>query len=69
VGNNWGYAVPRAFRRFAHTLVDGGVDIVHGHSSHHPRPVEVFRGRLVLYCCGHFINDYEGIGGYEEFRG
>lgn len=68
-GDNWGYAVPRAFRRFAHTLVDGGVDIVHGHSSHHPRPVEVYRGRLVLYGCGDFINDYEGIGGYEEFRG
>jgi len=68
-GNNWGYAVPRAFRRFAHTLVDGGVDIVHGHSSHHPRPVEVYRSRLVLYGCGDFINDYEGIGGYEEFRG
>jgi poly-gamma-glutamate synthesis protein (capsule biosynthesis protein) len=68
-GNNWGYAVPRAFRRFAHALVDGGVDIVHGHSSHHPRPIEVYGDRLVLYGSGDFINDYEGIGGYEEFRG
>jgi poly-gamma-glutamate synthesis protein (capsule biosynthesis protein) len=23
----------------------------------------------VLYGCGDFINDYEGIAGYEEFRG
>ncbi|AOR36518.1 hypothetical protein BFF78_40555 [Streptomyces fodineus] len=67
-GSNWGYLVPREQTRFAHTLVDGGVDIVHGHSSHHPRPVEVYRGRLILYGCGDFIDDYEGITGYEEYR-
>jgi poly-gamma-glutamate synthesis protein (capsule biosynthesis protein) len=49
-------------------LVDGGVDIVHGHSSHHPRPIEVYRDRLILYGCGDFINDYEGIEGYEQYR-
>src|SRR5262249_32599238 len=54
---------------FAHRLIDGGVDVIHGHSSHHPRPVEVYRGRLVLYGCGDAINDYEGISGYEQFRG
>ncbi|MEX2148464.1 MAG: CapA family protein [Candidatus Rokuibacteriota bacterium] len=67
-GSNWGYAVPRAHVRFAHRLIDGGVDIVHGHSSHHPRPLEVYRNKLVLYGCGDFIDDYEGIGGYEGFR-
>jgi poly-gamma-glutamate synthesis protein (capsule biosynthesis protein) len=50
-------------------LIDQGVDVVYGHSSHHPRPIEVYRGGLVLYGCGDFINDYEGIGGYESFRG
>lgn len=65
---NWGYRVPRAHTRFAHCLIDGGVDIVHGHSSHHPRPIEVYRERLVLYGCGDLIDDYEGISGYEEFR-
>lgn len=67
-GSNWGFDVPAEQRRFAHLLIDGGVDIVHGHSSHHPRPIEVYRGRLVLYGCGDFINDYEGIRGYEHFR-
>jgi poly-gamma-glutamate capsule biosynthesis protein CapA/YwtB (metallophosphatase superfamily) len=67
-GSNWGYEVPRAHVRFAHRLIDGGVDIVHGHSSHHPRPVEVYRDKLVLYGCGDFIDDYEGIPGYEDFR-
>ncbi|GAA3494723.1 CapA family protein [Streptomyces prasinosporus] len=67
-GSNWGYRVPREQTRFAHALVEGGVDLVHGHSSHHPRPVEVHRQRLVLHGCGDFIDDYEGIGGYEEYR-
>lgn len=67
-GSNWGYAVPAAQVRFAHRLVDGGVDVVHGHSSHHPRPIEVYRGRLILYGCGDLINDYEGIRGHETFR-
>jgi poly-gamma-glutamate synthesis protein (capsule biosynthesis protein) len=54
--------------RFAHRLIEGGVDLVHGHSSHHARPAEVYRGRLVLYGCGELLDDYEGIGGYRAFR-
>jgi poly-gamma-glutamate capsule biosynthesis protein CapA/YwtB (metallophosphatase superfamily) len=67
-GGNWGYKVPRAHVRFAHRLIDGGVDVVHGHSSHHPRAIEVYRGKLVLYGCGDFIDDYEGITEFEAFR-
>ncbi len=39
-----------------------------GHSSHHPRPIEVYRHKLILYGCGDVINDYEGIRGYEAYR-
>ncbi|HWM36110.1 MAG TPA: CapA family protein [Streptomyces sp.] len=67
-GSNWGYGIPPDQVDFAHALIDGGVDVVHGHSSHHPRPIEVYRGKLVLYGCGDFIDDYEGIGGHGEFR-
>ncbi|MDF3298558.1 CapA family protein [Streptomyces tropicalis] len=67
-GPNWGYDVSRSEVRFAHALLDAGVDVVHGHSSHHPRPLEVYRDRLVLYGCGDLVDDYEGIGGYESFR-
>ncbi|MFI9626669.1 CapA family protein [Streptomyces sp. NPDC052042] len=67
-GPNWGYDVSRSEVRFAHALLDAGVDVVHGHSSHHPRPLEVYKGRLVLYGCGDLIDDYEGIGGYERYR-
>lgn len=68
-GSNWGYAVDTGFRRFAHGLVERAqVDLVHGHSSHHVRPLEVHRGRLILYGCGDLLNDYEGIEGHEPFR-
>jgi poly-gamma-glutamate synthesis protein (capsule biosynthesis protein) len=69
-GGNWGYRVPLEHRRFAHALIEeAGVDLVHGHSSHHPKGLEVWKGKLILYGCGDFLNDYEGIEGYEEFRG
>ena len=67
-GSNWGYDVDSAQIRFAHRLIDAGIDVVHGHSSHHPRPIEVYRGRLILYGCGDTIDDYEGISTYEAFR-
>ena len=34
-----------------------------------PRPIEIYRGRPILYGCGDVIDDYEGIGGHESFRG
>ena len=67
-GSNWGYEVGRDQVAFAHRLIDGGIGLVHGHSSHHPRPIEVYRGRLILYGCGDFIDDYEGIAGQREYR-
>ena len=69
-GPNWGYEVSREERRFAHGLIDdAAVDVVHGHSSHHAKPLEVYRGKSILYGCGDFLNDYEGIGGHDAYRG
>lgn len=68
-GGNWGYEIPQAQREFARKLVDASVaDVVHGHSSHHPKAIEVYNERLILYGCGDFLNDYEGLSGYEEYR-
>jgi poly-gamma-glutamate synthesis protein (capsule biosynthesis protein) len=68
-GGNWGIDIPASHRRFAHALIDRArVDIVHGHSSHHPLPFEIHRGRLVLYGCGDLLNDYEGIGAHGPLR-
>jgi len=68
-GGNWGYDIPFEQREFARRLVsEASVDIVHGHSSHHFKEIEVYENKLILYGCGDFLNDYEGIGGYETFR-
>jgi poly-gamma-glutamate capsule biosynthesis protein CapA/YwtB (metallophosphatase superfamily) len=69
-GGNWGFGVSAQQRNFAHGLIDtAGVDMVYGHSSHHVKGIEVYRNKPIVYGCGDFLNDYEGIGGYEQFRG
>jgi len=67
---NWGWGTPKEWRKFAHALIDQGVDIVVGHSSHHIKGLEVYKGKLIAYGLGDFLNDYEGITGqgYELFR-
>ena len=69
-GANWGYEIPEEHRRFAHALADrANISVIHGHSSHHAKAIEIYKDRLILYGCGDFLNDYEGIRGYEEFHG
>ncbi|MGP3790908.1 CapA family protein [Pseudomonas sp. B392_1p] len=69
-GGNWDFAVSAEQRRFAHALIDNaGVDVLHGHSSHHIKGIEVYRQRLILYGCGDLLNDYEGIEGHATYRG
>jgi poly-gamma-glutamate synthesis protein (capsule biosynthesis protein) len=61
-GGNWVEEIPAEQRRFARALIDQGLaDVVHGHSSHHPLPMEVHGDKAILYGCGDLINDYEGI--------
>ena len=43
----------------AHFFVDEcGVDLIHGHSSHHIQGVEIYKGKLIIYGCGDFVDDY-----------
>jgi poly-gamma-glutamate synthesis protein (capsule biosynthesis protein) len=68
-GGNWGYDVEDYYADFAHSLIDdAGVDVIHGHSSHHPKGLQVYHNKLIIYGSGDFLNDYEGISGYEAFR-
>ena len=39
----------------------GGIDVVHGHSSHHAKGAEVYKGKLIIYGAGDLLSDYEGI--------
>ncbi len=60
--NHWGPNMvqrpPDLFRRFAHAVMDRGVDIYYGHSAHIFQGVEIYRGKLILYDTGDFIDDY-----------
>ena len=67
-GENWGYQILDEEIRFAHQLIEHGISIVYGHSSHHVKTAEIYGDRLVLYGCGDFLNDYEGIGGHKALR-
>eukprot|EP00927_Polykrikos_kofoidii_P072898 TRINITY_DN68979_c0_g1_i1.p1 TRINITY_DN68979_c0_g1~~TRINITY_DN68979_c0_g1_i1.p1 ORF type:complete len:481 (-),score=47.65 TRINITY_DN68979_c0_g1_i1:235-1503(-) len=64
-GPNWAYRSPwdcqEYRRRLAHRLVDElGVSLIYGHSSHHVRGMETYKGKLILYGAGDLVNDYEG---------
>jgi len=67
-GADWGYDLEPGQQAFARQLIDeAGVDVVHGHASHHAKGIELHAGKLILYGCGDFVNDYEGVGGQEAF--
>jgi len=68
-GANWVPVVPEQHRWLARQLIElAGVDVVFGHSSHHPLPLEIHQGRLILYGCGDLINDYEGLPPRDPWR-
>ena len=66
-GSNWGWDVSPTIEHLARRLVESGCDIVHGHSSHHPRRCELYEDKLIVYGCGELLNDYEGIGDHAGF--
>lgn len=46
------------FREFGHAVIDAGADIFWGHSAHVVQGVEVYKGHLILYDSGDFVDDY-----------
>ena len=65
-GPNYEWHPADRIRALAHFLIDEcEVDIVHGHSSHHIQGVEKYKGKLIIYGCGDFVDDYAL---NEEFR-
>jgi hypothetical protein len=59
-GPNYCLRPASEIRELAHFLIDEcGVDVVHGHSSHHVQGVERYGdGKLIIYGCGDFVDDY-----------
>ena len=58
-GPNYTWQPSSDIRSLAHFLIDEcDVDIVHGHSAHHVQGVERYKGKLIMYGCGDFVDDY-----------
>jgi len=58
-GGNYCWIPSKQKQMFAHQLIDlCGVDIIHGHSSHHVQGIEIYKGKPIIYGCGDFVDDY-----------
>ena len=45
-------------RKLAHQLLDLGGDFYWGHSNHTPQGIEIYKGKVILYSTGDFVDDY-----------
>lgn len=58
-GPNYCRSPSDEIKALAHFFIEEcDVDIIHGHSSHHIQGVEIYKGKLILYGCGDFVDDY-----------
>lgn len=57
-GGNWGYRPRSQHIAFAHSLIEKGADIIFGHSCHVFQGIEIYQGKVILYSCGDFLDDY-----------
>jgi poly-gamma-glutamate capsule biosynthesis protein CapA/YwtB (metallophosphatase superfamily) len=57
-GPNMRVRPTKSFREFAHAVIDMGVDIFHGHSSHIFQGIEIYGEKVIMYDTGDFIDDY-----------
>ena len=57
-GPNMRGAPSKKVVELAHRLIDEGVDVIHGHSAHVFHGVEIYKGKVILYDTGEFIDDY-----------
>ncbi|MDH4155527.1 MAG: CapA family protein [Nitrospira sp.] len=57
VGPNWG-APSKEIRALVRDLIDMGADLYWGHSNHAPQGIEFYKGKVILYSTGDFVDDY-----------
>jgi poly-gamma-glutamate synthesis protein (capsule biosynthesis protein) len=41
-----------------HALINAGADVIYGHHSHSLHPIEVYRGKPIIYSLGNFLFDW-----------
>jgi poly-gamma-glutamate capsule biosynthesis protein CapA/YwtB (metallophosphatase superfamily) len=47
-------------RAFAHELIDAGADVILGHHPPHPKGVEVYHGKVILYAPSNVLRGHNG---------
>ncbi len=57
-GPNMRQRPTKQFKEFAHAAIDAGADIFHGHSAHIFQGIEIYKGKLIMYDTGDFVDDY-----------
>lgn len=66
-GPNYSWTPDKNIQSLAHFLIDEcGIDVIHGHSAHHVQGVEKYKGKLIMYGCGDFVDDYAVTQGYRN---
>lgn len=66
LGPNFLFEVPDNHQTFVKQLIDKvDINIIHGHSSHHVKAIEIYKGSVIMYGCGDYISDYQVS---EEYR-
>jgi len=50
-------------QEMGHFAIDAGADMVIGHHSHQPQPMEVYHGKPILYSLANFVHDLAGFRG------
>jgi hypothetical protein len=45
-------------RKFAHDLIDAGADIIFGHHPPHPKGIEVYHGKVILYAPSNILRGH-----------
>ena len=59
---HWGVAYTKALvadyqKIYAHVAIDEGVDVIFGHHAHVLKPIEIYKGKPIFYCLGHFASE------------
>lgn len=57
-GFNYASGINNKFVKFAKQVIISGVDIIHGHSSHHVKCIQHDTDKVIIYGNGDFVNDY-----------
>jgi poly-gamma-glutamate capsule biosynthesis protein CapA/YwtB (metallophosphatase superfamily) len=50
-------------KEMGHFAIDSSADMVIGHHSHQPQPIEVYQGKPILYSLANFVYDLAGFRG------